>query len=540
MLELAFLHVARNRQRVALAVLSAAFATLVFIFALLLSQGVPGAAVGAHERLLGGEILVLRGRPAIPEAGVPTGGGWALRPPSLDLPEPYDLLAPERFLYPHPAKAPVADASQEAAEWRALGQRLLEVPGVRAVQPYLTLPAYIEFTTGFGPDAMPPSADPATWQLRVAPRRLRVDLRARDPELDRELGLAPEVVAGRGLTAADEGRPAALVEAPAGGGAYQRLWVLWDDDRPMYVPSMPPGPGGGTLEVALPRWRDGAPDYEDAVEVELDVVGQYWLDDGWWLWGANHLAARGLEPANYHAPDRPPPNEPKGLTTPQIFVPIETWRQLAAEAGYPGDPLAWVVAVEDTSELNVVLARLREAYPERTILAVMDLAAAHPLALAPTFETPPADVAALAAQGAEPDRPLAPAPTWVRRWMSGLAAAMALSVFFANVFALYHARQRELAVLRVVGAGRPQVAGLVVCEVLLVALLGSALAAAASLPLALYQAVSGGGGLARALALTGAEIGIAAGVAAAFSALLGTGLALWTLRRAPWGVLRVE
>lgn len=412
-------------------------------------------------------------------------------------------------------------------------------PGVRAVQPYLTLPAYLEFTTGEDPALMPPSANPATWRLRVARRRLRVDIRARDPALDATLGQSPEVVAGRGLQPSDEGSPVALVNASVGSIMHGREWVLWDEDRPMYLPQMPPRPGE-KLQVTLPNWRTGLADYADGSTVSLDVVGLFRLDGGTWLWGANHLSPAGLEPASYHAPDRPPPNEPRALTTPQIFVPRATWQMLAQASGYGGGPSAWIIRVDDTSRLNVTLAKLQMKYPGRLFLSASALADRHFFAMAPTFRTPNADLSTILAEGAEPDIPSASPPSWVGQWVSGIAMVMGVALFFANVFALYYTRQKELATLRVVGATQVQVAGLVMLEVFLVAIVGVLLATAVSLPMLLFQVGTGGGGLGRTLSAVGAEAGLAVLVAVAFTVTLGGGLALWTARRAPWGVLKIE
>lgn len=115
MFNLAFLHLTRNRQRITLAILSAAFATLVLTFALVMSQGEPGGAAGSYGVLFGGDIVVLPDIPAVPEAGLQPSAGWTLTTPSLDVPSPYDMLAPDRLLYPHPVRS-VGDA-----DWLSLG-----------------------------------------------------------------------------------------------------------------------------------------------------------------------------------------------------------------------------------------------------------------------------------------------------------------------------------------------------------------------------------------------------------------------------------
>lgn len=133
MLRLAWRGVVRNWDRTALGVLGMALAAAILSGALALQRGFPSGADEGARALIGGDVIVLAGKPLLSQADL-SNGSWVWRPATDSYRSDLPLLFPGNPGGIEPSGAP---STLSAADLRYLAH----LPGVVAVRPDLAMPA---------------------------------------------------------------------------------------------------------------------------------------------------------------------------------------------------------------------------------------------------------------------------------------------------------------------------------------------------------------------------------------------------------------
>jgi len=462
----------RNRQQTILAIVSMALATVFLSFAFVLSIGTPGKAYLGERAMVGGDIVVL------PRALVGPGGNagdqdWAWQNWSQDTPGIYGELFPDAY--------DGRLVSALSTPWTAIEQAVAGIPGARFYPDY-EMPALLHL------------GDKTIWAI----------IRARDPDLDARLGMDRYIQAGRALSTADNGQPNALIDgfrldidAPvASTFAYDRFngdWAFLDRGWPMVVPE--PAPAIGTsIAIELPRVSVAngqvAFDYTNPLPVNLDVVGEYRIDTGVWDWTNHKLSPQGYELSGRGPPPIPNPfiREPAVWTSPQILVTMDTFRVLAARAGWNEPaPVDGAILLADTMQSRQIAWSMQLQFPSATVTTLADLLGQVDVGPEPMAATPAADLLSIRFSSAEYTRPSPPAPPWVKWVVTVLAYVIGGLLFGANLWIVLSRRYKEATLLRALGASRYQTFMLLATEVIFVAVVGSLAGWLVVLPLVMLQ-----------------------------------------------------
>jgi hypothetical protein len=519
LLSLIATNVRRNLARTTLTVAGMMLAALIMTSSLTLSEGYPATAYEAYRGYFGGDILIYADKVWVRGADVNMGGAasWQFARLTSEVPGPAAFFQPHLAIggFVRPAAAPLGFFSQDHVA--RIAGRISEAGLSVTVRPYFTLPAAkAEFfpgqTAGLG----------APW---VKPFEYRdAYLRAWGTGAGWP-GLSQFVVSGRSLQPADEGRLVCLVDA-----TRARLAKLQGLGYPPDVPAV-----GGTIRVLLPGLslgEQGQPrlNYISARWVELEVIGHYavptreatWMPPGQGDGGSPQLEAEQLF-----------------LTSPEIIVPWETAQGLLAMVS-DGTVDMWAsalaVEVESMARAESLTASLSDLLPDLCAVSVpRQAAAANALWLPePVFRVPDSEwrSAGPTTQVGEPVR--------VSTAFNVIFFAIAALLAAANGIVLVLERQREIGILKAIGASGREVILMVLGEVVLLSSLGATMGFVLAEAMAVWNLISNGTPALALLLAVGWDFVRVLGLTVAFAMVFGLIPALRTTGMTAMEVLRRE
>ncbi|MDP2873109.1 MAG: ABC transporter permease [Bacillota bacterium] len=518
-------NVRRNLARTTLTVVGMGLAALIMTASLTLSEGYPAAAYEAYRSYLGGDILIYAEKIWVRGSDInqSESGTWQFARLTADVPGPAGFFQPHLAAggYLRPSAAPKGFFSQDAV--RELAARLAAAGLAGAVRPYFTLPAAkTEFAggtgTGFGgsrPDAAV-GASPYVYTDSY--------LRAWDTG-DGWPSLAPFVVAGRSLGAADEGRLVCLVDATRG-----KLAQLPGMDFPPEVPRV-----GETLRVLLPRLSvdlAGQPrlDYIGAVWVELEVVGHYAVPTREATW---------IPPGRGEGGATEPEAEQLYLTSPEIIIPWDTAEALLDVVSEGAADLwasALAVEVGSLARVESAVTALAKLFPDLGPVSVPRQAAvanAHWLP-EPVFRVPESEW-----RSAQPSGQVGE-PVRISAAFNMIFFAIAALLAAANAIVLVLERQREIGILKAIGASSREVMLMVLGEVVLLSSLGAAGGFVLAEAMAVWNLISNGTPALAVLLFVGSDMARVLGLTVSFALVFGLLPAMRTTGMTAMEVLRKE
>lgn len=513
----------RNRQQTVLAVVSVALATVFLSLAFVLSLSTPGQAYLGERAMVGGDIVVL------PRAMVGPGGNagdqdWAWQGWSKDTPGIYGDLFPDAF--------DGRLVSTTSTPWLAIERAVAGIPGAR-----------------FYPDYQMPAL------LHLGDKTILATIRARAPELDARLGMDRYVQAGRALSAADDGQPNALIDgfrlnidAPvASTFVYDRFnkdWAFLDRGWPMVVPEPAPATGA-SISIELPRVITANGqftfDYASPLPANLNVVGQYRIDTGVWDWTNHKLLSQGYELSGRDVRPIPDPfvREPAVWTSPQFFVTMDTFRVLAARAGWnEPEPVDGAILLADTTLSRQIAQGLQVQFPAATVITLTDLLGQVDVGPEPMAATPADDVLSNRTTGAQYAQAAAVPPSWVKWVVTVLAYVIGGLLFTANLWLVLSRRFREVTVLRALGAARGQTFVLLTTEVIFAAVVGALAGWLVVVPLLMLQLGTSGALMGQLWATVGRLLAAAEVLAVAMALPAALALSLRATQVPPAEVIR--
>ena len=517
-------NVRRNLARSLLTVIGMGLAALVMTASLTLSQGYPAAAFVAYRDYVGGDVLVFPDKVWVRGADVnaSVAGTWRPRLASADLPGPWSFFQPDLATRGSIGPSGSRGVLVTAAELEELATALAAQAGAGKVRPYFTLPAgRAEFAAG-------PASLVGLPGTPSAPRAVLAwtDAYLRGWRAGEWTGLDAYVVSGRPLAAADAGALVCLVDADRA-----RLGTLPDSVLPTAVP-----PVGGQVRVQLPRLRSSASgevqlDYQDPVWVDLTVVGQYSVPSRVASWTP---AGSGSE-----AGAAPPETEQLYLTSPEIIVPWETAAALLGRMS-AGQLDVWVTAVafevENLAHVESVVSAVNAAWPEYAAVSVPKLAAAANARWLPepVYRVPAEEWQGAAVSGQQGE------PVQISRAFNAIFFAVAALLAAANSIILVLERQREIGILKAVGAYARDVMLMIMGEIVLLSSIGAICGFILAETMAIWNLISNHTAWLEIVSAVGFDLVRVLGLTVAFAALFGLFPALRTTRMTAMEVLRRE
>lgn len=512
------LNVRRNFARSMLTIVGMGIAALVMTASLTLSEGYPATAFGAYRDYCGGDVLVFADKPWVRASDVSLAetGSWEYRLTSRDLPGPWRFflpgLATRGGIHPQGASPVFLGAGLAAIE-----SALAAEAGIESVRSYFTVPAVSARFSEIrdrGP-AIPPSIIEHTWRDSY--------LRAWRGGSWRDLD--GYITAGRSLTGRDEGAFVCLVDVDRA-----RLAAL-DPSFPATVPAI-----GDVIEVEVPLLRIDAQgavllDYGATRTYEFEVVGHYSVQTREVSWTDPQAGGdSGAPPAEV---------EKLYLTSPEILVPWQTASQVVSEAsGGMADVLSSAIAlgVDSLARVEAVVASVGASYPELSVVSVPRLAS---LANAnwlpePVYRVPKTEWsrgAPLAQMGE---------PVEISLAFNMIFFAIAALLAAANGIVLVLERQREIGILKAVGAYTRDVIAMILGEVVLLATIGALVGFALAESVAVWNLISNRAGLVSILTTVGIDLIKVLGLTVSFAVVFGLAPALRTTAMTAMEVLRKE
>jgi len=517
---LIFTNVRRNLTRSLLTVIGMGIAALVMTTSLTLSEGYPAQAYEAYRAYAGGDILIFQDKVWVRGADINASapGTWQVRRSTADLPGPAGLFLPGLGLDGFIGPAGQSRGFFSAGEVAAVADALATVDGVDHVRPYFTLPAgRVEFALA-GP-ATPGQATVATGIWTDAYLRAW-------PEEQVAADLSPYISAGRALAASDAGALVCLVDA-----SRARLGELEGLDLPTVVP-----PVGSSVKVLLPRLSvsdSGLPmgDYLNGEWVELLVVGHYKVPTREVTWVDPEAGGDGGA--------APPEVEQLFLTSPELIVPWTTAQSLLATASDgTADMWAQAIAVDlgSLARVETVTAQIAAALPSMSPVSIPALASVANAQFLPepVYRLPESEwrSAVVPGQVGEPVR--------VSQAFSVILFAVAALLAAANGIVLVIERQREIAILKAVGAYARDVILMILGEIVLLASIGALSGFILAEGLAVWNLVSNKAGFAAVAVSVGGDLIKVLGVTVVFAVVFGLAPALRTTQMTAMEVLRRE
>ncbi len=180
-------------------------------------------------------------------------------------------------------------------------------------------------------------------------------------------------------------------------------------------------------------------------------------------------------------------------TSPQIFVTVDTFRVLAAQAGWNEPaPVDGAILLADTSQSRKIAQELQVQFPAATILTIADILNQVDVGPEPMATTPATDVLTLRAEGAQYSQTTPLPPSWVKWVVTVLAYVIGGLLFTANLWLVLSRRFKEVTVLRALGAARGQTFVLLTTEVTFAAVVGALAGWLVVVPLVMLQAGTSG------------------------------------------------
>jgi len=514
-LPLVVTNVRRNFARTVLTVAGMGLAALVMTASLTLSQGYPAMAFDQYRDYLGGDILLYSHRVFVRGGDVSAPSQWT------HLRQAEDVPGPACFFQPGLRTSGFVQGAGQlgfvAEQVEAISSQLLAAGLVREVRPYLTVPVGL---AEFRPAAGPAGAGPApsvVWD-DVYLRGWRAGGGWTD--------LGKYVVDGRPLEGTDEGRLVCLVDS-----TRQRLSQIEGFDFPAGLP-----PVGGTVSVMLPRIStspsgEAAVNYLEPIWVELEVVGHYEVATRTASWTPEGSGGAGEPPQ--------PEFEQLYLTSPEIIVPYETAEAVLREisggaVAFWGHAIA--LEVDNFARVESSVDEIAAAFPQFCAVSVPRQAgAANDVWLPePVFRVPPE------LWGGSRELAQVAQPVPVSRAFNVIFFAIASLLAAANGMVLVLERQREIGILKAVGAFRRDVIAMVLGEIVLLASIGAAAGFVAAEGMAVWNLLSNRTPFATVALTVGMDFIKVFGLTVMFALLFGLVPAMRTTSMTAMEVLRRE
>lgn len=509
-------NVKRNLARSLLTIVGMGLAALVMTTSLTLSEGYPAQAYAQYRSYLGGDIVIFRDKIQVRGADVnaATPGTWELQRSLTDLPGPAELFLPGLTTGGMIGPSGQSRGFFSTAEVRAVSSALSGIEGVSNVRPYFALPiGRVEFGLPVANAAGPVSIWPDAY-LRAWPSDAPVN------------GLGAYVVAGRPLAQEDEGRRVCLIDASRAG-----LGALAGDAYPSSIPAV-----GEVIRVLLPRLtlteqQSPSADYLAGRWVEFQVVGHYSVPTRQVSW---------VDPAaGGDGGAAPPQIEQLHLASPELLIPWATAAALVTDlSGGAADMWAQAVTVELASlaRVETVTAAIASALPELCPVSVPGLVsiANERFLPEPIYRMPESEwgSATVPGQGGEPVR--------VSEAFSVILFAVAALLAAANGIVLVIERQREIAILKAVGAYARDVILMILGEIVLLASIGALGGFVLAEGLAAWNLISNRVGFVTIVVSIGTDLVKVLGVTVVFAVIFGLAPALRTTQMTAMEVLRRE
>ncbi len=501
-------NVRRNLARSLLTIVGMGLAALIMTTSLTLSEGYPAMAYEHYRTYCGGDIILFRDKVWVRGSDVNRSdpATWRLQYALQDIPGPAQMFLPG--LKVHGAIGPAGRSRGffSRTETDAIRAALLSRPEVTSVQSYFTLPAArVEF------------GGVHSWSDAY--------LRAW-PEAGQWADFSTYIVKGRALAPDDEGRSVCLVDADRA-----RLGQASEGRLPPVVPEV-----GSTVQVLVPRLVAFAGghlklDYLNCAPVELTVVGHYSVPSREASW---------MDPqSGGDSGPAPPETEQLYLTSPELFVPWQTAEALLAEvSGGAVDIWAQAMTIEldNVSRVETLVGEIAAEFPELCPVSVPRLASVANAQWLPepTYRAPESEWrgAALPGQVGEPVR--------ISDAFSVIFFAVAALLAAANGIVLVIERQREIAILKAVGAFSRDVIMMILAEVVMLATIGAVAGFSLAESLAIWNLISNKAGLGAIVVSVGSDLIKVLGVTVVFAVIFGLAPALRTTGMTAMEVLRRE
>jgi len=426
--QLAVNNVRRNWSQSLLGIVGVAIAAGVLTASLSLGTGYPEGSYLEHRVFTGADVLLYPGHLGVgyEDAVVDDGSEWewSLRRDRIfsDLRIFQPDLYEEGYIHPPDERTYFeADSLPEPLDEDRLQSEVV------AVDPLLKIPANILVDGEEGE------------------QRHQAPLRARNVAVDqKQWDVSQFVYRGRWLSKEDEGEFVALMQGPRGTASPT------EGVRPTY--EAPSTEDIITVEVpSLLGYSDGFPvyDWSEVKEVELEVVGLFSLpigerplmdeETGGYVYDSE---GRQVMTTDY-------------LETDDIFIPSTTWEEIWDKVSPEGiAPRAYQVnlVLEDMFAAESLSESLGEEMPGTTVRTI------------PTQVT-------IGRQS----RGQAAIPADVSTMLVVAMFLVAGLLLVANMYVLIMQRRKEMAVLKAIGMSGPQVMGLILIEVLFIAIIGALL-----------------------------------------------------------------
>jgi hypothetical protein len=517
-------NVRRNLARSMLTVIGMGLAALIMTASLTLSQGYPATAYGPYRDYCGGDVLVFADKLWVraPDVNRAEPGTWHVQLAQVDLPGPWRFfqpaLATRGAILPRDSRR--AFLRQDQLD--QLVNAIARMAGVTAVRPYFTLPTTQVLFAPPTPQ-LAPGVDPGSAQPRAPLGWFDSYIRAWRGGV--WPGLDGYIVAGRSLALADEGELVCLVDADRAklGQAGAPF--------PSAVPAV-----GSVVRVALPRVTASAEgqlrvDHTQPLVAELRVVGHYSVPSRVATW--TNTAAGG------DTGSAPPETEQLYLTSPEIIVPWETTAALLARmSGGVVDSWTTALAVEldGLAYVESFVGKVNAAYPELCAASVPRLAG---VANARWLPEPAYRVPASEWAGAQPSGQLSEAVA-ISQAFNVIFFAVAALLAAANGIVLVLERQREIGILKALGAYGRDVILMILGEIVLLSTIGAFGGFVLAEGMAAWNLISNRAGLWAIVSTVGFDLVRVLGLTVAFAAVFGLAPAMRTTRMTAMEVLRRE
>jgi len=431
---LALRNMQRNWYRTLLAVVGMALAAASLTGALSMNSGYPEGRELVYRQFMEADLVVYPGRVSLEGARLEgstrdTEWQWSDYPggPASDL----------SFFHPRMVREGLLTPTEDVGE--VLTPELLEelgqVPGVVEVIPYRVYPAFIE----------------RDGKYYAAP------LRARDIDLDQELGFDQRVTRGRYFSRDDHGELRALVNGarPGRNTVYGFVAPAVYGERLAYEPPKV----DSWIDITVPsitRWVDGRPvyDFGNMKELSFQVIGQFSLP--------THVEAAVVsmscnpEPLEHGALDLPTGSPPRFdvqayWETPQLLVPAATIERLYMELGGTQPTVYYQagVVLDNVFHAKKVAETIRQRFTDLTV-----------------FTVPEQVERARSAAGQSA------VPADLSKLVGILAVMTAGLIVAANMYVVVTERRREIGIYKALGMSSWEILVLILLEAVGLGLLG--------------------------------------------------------------------
>ncbi len=462
----------RDLPRTALAVVSIAFATVVFVGASFLGQGVPGGASKVRRQFIGGDILIFPESLGIKGVAVYQNPQYSLDFRSLDERGLLGSLLPDIV-----DRGVMVDKRHSIEDLTSSGKKIESLENVKKVYPIYQLPVVAE------------TEDP--------PRKVHTTVRARFPSLDSYLGFDDLITQGTYFND-DAERIQVLIEnwTPSVTDEAQRQYgydrfngvrlfyslnepVLTREYRPEY---------GESIKLYVPKVRSTQEgpvyDYTDLHEIQTEVVGTFELPTETVNWAQTKVTPSGLQRGRKSSGPGSPAQAYPGIfspetrhwTTSQLQIPWNDFQKIAKRVGMKNSaPTALAVIVRNPSAMDSTVEQIRRRLQAGTVISVPRWFDSQDAPSEPLIKIPPLDfpLHERGQQASSSEMPSFALPQSVTTLLIILAYVMAGTLYAGNIYIALSQRRKELAVMKALGASTGQVLTTILTELLLLAVGGS-------------------------------------------------------------------